>query len=144
MTTRGHTARQKREEYRGRHPRRAKHHAHHHDLVANRNHGRDARQNLAGHQARERDEAHGEESFRVTAGVKRNGSRFELCDSWKDGGLAHRELPFEWRGTTAFFTRASKNQVFSDDTEPYGEKQSYWSTCLVPEGVRWADVFDVT
>lgn len=41
---------------------------------------------------------------RLTQGVKRDGSRFEVVDNWRDAQRSHLLLPFEWRGHTTFFT----------------------------------------
>ena len=41
--------------------------------------------------------------FRITKGVKLDGSKFVIEDNWKQPEHAHRVLPFDWRGHTNLF-----------------------------------------
>ena len=43
---------------------------------------------------------------RHTQGIRRDGSRFEIWDSWRSQMHAHQMLDFEWRGHTTFFDKA--------------------------------------
>ena len=43
---------------------------------------------------------------RVAEGKTACGWSFKIVDSWKDRSGAHRELPFQWRGQTAFWFKA--------------------------------------
>lgn len=42
-------------------------------------------------------------SRRLTEGVRRDGTKFRIVDSWKRGGSAHRLLPFVWTGHSVCF-----------------------------------------
>ena len=50
---------------------------------------------------------HGEElqGRRPTGGVRRDGTRVQVSDNWKDPSRAHVQLHFEWRGHTTLSIR---------------------------------------
>ena len=50
---------------------------------------------------------------RVTTGRTRSGKAFQIVDMWKDPQCAHRELEFDWIGTTAFEERGAGNFIAS-------------------------------
>ena len=49
-------------------------------------------------------------SNRVTTGRTRDGQRFQITDCWTDAHAAHRQLEFEWQGTTAFEQKYSNGR----------------------------------
>ena len=48
---------------------------------------------------------------RVTTGRTRNGKSFQISDNWKDPQCSHRQLDFEWVGTTAFEEKGTGNLI---------------------------------
>ena len=48
------------------------------------------------------------ENKRWTVGIRRDETRFEITDDWKIRDVAHRLLPFEWKGHTWFFKKVAR------------------------------------
>ena len=55
-------------------------------------------------------------SRRITEGVRRDGSKFKIVDSWKDGRSSHRLLPFEWIGHSTFIMNSFVGHLSRRDT----------------------------
>ena len=63
------------------------------------------------------------QACRWTQGIRKDGTKFEIEDDWKDPSRAHLLLPFEWRGHTTFFAKDNVGNLSRLDSV---------STCSMP------------